>query len=69
MAGSSNWVLAAFDTTPDFTRQCKPQIVSNYDGNDIVLNAEKISQVISKIYYSTKEQKYSSNWNYTPRCR
>ena len=34
--------ISHFDTTPDFTgANIKPQIISNYDGRDIVLNAEK----------------------------
>ncbi len=34
--------IAHFDTTPDFTgTNVKPQIISNYDGKDIVLNNEK----------------------------
>ena len=34
--------VSHFDTTPDFTgKDVKPQIIKNYDGNDIVLNAEK----------------------------
>lgn len=34
--------ISHFDTSPDFCgANVKPQIVSNYDGNDIVLNAEQ----------------------------
>jgi tripeptide aminopeptidase len=34
--------ISHFDTTPDFTgANVKPQIIPNYDGKDIVLNAEK----------------------------
>ncbi|PVW13087.1 peptidase T [Marixanthomonas spongiae] len=34
--------VSHFDTSPDFTgANVKPQIVENYDGKDIVLNAEK----------------------------
>jgi len=34
--------IAHFDTSPDFTgANVKPQIVENYDGKEIVLNAEK----------------------------
>lgn len=34
--------ISHFDTSPDFTgAHVKPQIVENYDGKDIVLNAEK----------------------------
>jgi tripeptide aminopeptidase len=43
--------VAHFDTTPDFTgKDVKPQIVKNYDGNDIVLNAAK-NIVISPKYF------------------
>ena len=35
--------ISHFDTSPDFTgANVKPQIIENYDGNDIVLNEEKI---------------------------
>lgn len=34
--------VSHFDTSPDFTgTNVKPQIIENYDGKDIVLNAEK----------------------------
>lgn len=34
--------ISHFDTSPDFTgANVKPQIVENYDGKDIILNAEK----------------------------
>ena len=34
--------IAHMDTSPDMSgRHVKPRIVENYDGNDIVLNAEK----------------------------
>ncbi|SFA87762.1 tripeptide aminopeptidase [Flavobacterium swingsii] len=43
--------VSHFDTTPDFTgKDVKPQIVKNYDGNDIVLNAEK-NIVLSPKYF------------------
>jgi tripeptide aminopeptidase len=43
--------ISHFDTTPDFTgANVKPQIVSNYDGGDIVLNAEK-NIVLSPKYF------------------
>jgi len=43
--------VAHFDTTPDFTgANVKPQIVKNYDGKDIVLNAEK-NIVLSPSYF------------------
>ncbi|AXG74648.1 peptidase T [Flavobacterium arcticum] len=43
--------VAHFDTTPDFTgANVKPQIVKNYDGGDIVLNAEQ-NIVLSPSYF------------------
>jgi tripeptide aminopeptidase len=43
--------VAHFDTTPDFTgANVKPQIVKNYDGKDIVLNAEQ-NIVLSPSYF------------------
>jgi tripeptide aminopeptidase len=43
--------VSHFDTTPDFTgANIKPQIVENYDGKDIVLNAEK-NIVLSPNYF------------------
>ncbi|OIQ18066.1 MAG: peptidase T [Flavobacterium sp. MedPE-SWcel] len=43
--------VAHFDTTPDFTgANVKPQIVENYDGGDIVLNAEQ-NIVLSPSYF------------------
>lgn len=43
--------VSHFDTTPDFTGlNVKPQIVTNYDGGDIVLNAEK-NIVLSPNYF------------------
>lgn len=43
--------VSHFDTTPDFTgANVKPQIVENYDGGDIVLNAEQ-NIVLSPNYF------------------
>lgn len=43
--------VAHYDTTPDFTGfNVKPQIVTNYDGGDIVLNAEQ-NIVLSPNYF------------------
>ncbi len=43
--------IAHFDTTPDFTgANVNPQIISNYDGNDILLNKEK-NIVLSPAYF------------------
>lgn len=43
--------VAHYDTSPDFTgANVKPQIVENYDGGDIVLNAEK-NIVLSPSYF------------------
>ena len=43
--------VSHFDTTPDFTgANVKPQIVEDYDGNDIVLNAEQ-NIVLSPSYF------------------
>lgn len=43
--------VSHFDTTPDFTgANVKPQIVENYDGGDIVLNAEQ-NIVLSPSYF------------------
>ncbi|WP_070786703.1 peptidase T [Flavobacterium crassostreae] len=43
--------VAHFDTTPDFTgANVKPQIISNYDGKDIVLNADQ-NIVLSPSYF------------------
>ena len=43
--------VAHFDTTPDFTgANVKPQIISNYDGGDIVLNKE-LQIVLSPNYF------------------
>ncbi|MBN8147946.1 peptidase T, partial [Vibrio vulnificus] len=34
--------ISHFDTSPDFSgANIKPQIIENYDGNDIVLNKEQ----------------------------
>jgi len=43
--------VSHFDTTPDFTgANVKPQIVENYDGGDIVLNAEQ-NIILSPKYF------------------
>lgn len=43
--------VSHFDTTPDFTgKDVKPQIIKNYDGGDIVLNAEK-NIILSPSYF------------------
>lgn len=43
--------ISHFDTSPDFTgANVKPQIVENYDGKDIVLNAEE-NIVLSPSYF------------------
>jgi tripeptide aminopeptidase len=43
--------VSHFDTSPDFSgTNVKPQIISNYDGKDIVLNAEK-NIVLSPNYF------------------
>jgi tripeptide aminopeptidase len=43
--------ISHFDTTPDFTgANVKPQIIKNYDGKDIVLNAEK-NIILSPHYF------------------
>lgn len=43
--------ISHFDTTPDFTgANVKPQIVPNYDGGDIILNAEQ-NIVLSPKYF------------------
>ena len=43
--------ISHFDTTPDFTgANVKPQIIHNYDGEDIILNAEQ-NIVLSPKYF------------------
>ena len=43
--------VSHFDTTPDFTgKDVKPQIITNYDGGDIVLNKEQ-NIVLSPNYF------------------
>ena len=43
--------ISHFDTSPDFSgTNVKPQIISNYDGKDIVLNKEK-GIVLSPSYF------------------
>ena len=42
--------IAHMDTSPDFTgKNVKPQIVENYDGKDIILNAGK-HRFISRLF-------------------
>ncbi len=44
--------VSHYDTTPDFTgKDVKPQIIKNYDGGDIVLNAKQ-NIVLSPSYFS-----------------
>ena len=48
--------IAHFDTTPDFTgKNVRPQIIENYDGEDIVLNAAK-NIVLSPSYFEDLSQ-------------
>ncbi|WP_291117361.1 peptidase T [Flavobacterium sp. UBA6135] len=43
--------ISHFDTTPDFTgANVKPQIIENYDGKDIILNAEQ-NIILSPSYF------------------
>ena len=43
--------ISHFDTTPDFTgANVKPQVITNYDGKDIVLNAEQ-NIILSPSYF------------------
>jgi len=43
--------ISHFDTTPDFSgTDVKPQIIENYDGGDIVLNADK-NIILSPAYF------------------
>ncbi len=43
--------IAHFDTTPDFTgANVNPQIITNYDGRDIILNAEQ-NIILSPSYF------------------
>ena len=43
--------VSHYDTTPDFTgANVKPQIIENYDGNDIVLNAAE-NIILSPHYF------------------
>lgn len=44
--------ISHYDTTPDFTgANVKPQVISNYDGGDIILNREK-GIILSPAYFS-----------------
>ena len=48
--------VSHFDTTPDFSgTNVNPQIIENYDGKDIVLNAEK-DIILSPDYFEDLEQ-------------
>lgn len=48
--------ISHFDTTPDFSgTNVKPQIINNYNGKDIVLNAEK-NIVLSPDYFEDLKQ-------------
>lgn len=48
--------ISHFDTSPDFTgANVKPQIIPNYDGNDIVLNKEQ-NIVLSPNYFEDLKQ-------------
>lgn len=48
--------ISHFDTTPDFSgTKVKPQVVSNYDGKDIVLNAKK-NIILSPDYFEDLKQ-------------
>jgi len=48
--------ISHFDTTPDFSgTHVKPQIISNYDGNTIVLNAQE-NIVLSPDYFEDLKQ-------------
>ena len=43
--------ISHFDTSPDFTgKNVKPQIIENYDGKDIILNAEE-NIILSPSYF------------------
>ncbi len=48
--------ISHFDTTPDFSgTDVKPQIIENYDGKDIVLNADK-NIILSPDYFEDLKQ-------------
>lgn len=48
--------ISHFDTTPDFSgTMVKPQIIENYDGKDIVLNAKK-NIILSPDYFEDLKQ-------------
>lgn len=48
--------ISHFDTTPDFSgTKVKPQVVSNYDGKDILLNAKK-NIILSPDYFEDLKQ-------------
>lgn len=51
-------LIAHMDTSPDFTaKNVKPRIVKNYDGNDILLNAEKAITLSTKQFPEIKQYK------------
>ncbi|PRX48893.1 peptidase T [Salegentibacter salegens] len=48
--------ISHFDTSPDFNAtDIKPQIIENYDGNDIILNKEK-NIILSSDYFDDLKQ-------------
>ena len=48
--------ISHFDTTPDFTgANVNPQIIENYDGNDIILNKDE-NIVLSPLYFEDLKQ-------------
>ena len=48
--------ISHFDTSPDFSgTNVNPQIIENYDGNDIILNEEK-NIILSPNYFSDLKQ-------------
>ena len=48
--------ISHFDTSPDFTgTNINPQIINNYDGNDIILNIEK-NIILSSDYFPEIKQ-------------
>jgi tripeptide aminopeptidase len=54
--------ISHFDTSPDFSgANVKPQVISNYDGGDIVLNADK-NIVLSPKYFKDLLKSYRL-WN------
>lgn len=50
--------ISHFDTSPDFNAtNIKPQIIENYDGNDIILNKEKTIILSSEYFDDLKQYK------------